>query len=380
MLAKLAITSGTSWRLTAFAHPNDLHTRNTKQDGEQTDVFNDASDFGLNLGKPFTLASRLSGRLGLDYFGRRGVSSRETTRLAPGDSNAAPPPLRTLDGGEQDEAALYGSLSWKWSEATIQGGNRVTWQRQENDGTPQVDGAAWNGFVGLVLPVGTTLLLSGDLGSGFRFPSLSERFFTGTTGRGGVIGNPDIESERSLNLDLGVRWQPGRGRHSLAGHVFRNRIEDYIERVELEPDLFSFENLTSGTIAGLELDISHDLSKRWQLSWTGHLIEGRAGDEPLADIPADRLELTLRRIQEHWRWEAGWEYRDGKTDPGPGEKTIPAAQLVSAGVTWTWRPNVSVSASASNLLDDEYFNSADEKVPLAPGRSLAIALTWGETR
>ena len=38
--------------------------------------------------------------------------------------------------------------------------------------------------------------------------------------------------------------------------------------------------------------------------------------------------------------------------------------------------HLKVSLSARNLLDQEYFNSADRKVPLAAARSFSVALSW----
>lgn len=379
LLTRLSMISEGSWRADAFVHPNEFHTRNTTQDGDRTDVINEAFDLGFSLRRPLRVAPRLTGSLGLDYFGRRGVDSRES-------SNTGDPGLHTLDGGQQDEAALYGSLGWKWGAATLQGGSRATWQRQENGGQPEsqsggprspVHGAAWNGFAGALVPMDTNLLLSGEIGTGYRFPNLSERFFTGTTPRGGVIGNPDLDPERSLNVDLGVRWQPER--HMLGGHIFRNRVENYIERIEIEPDVLTYENLVSGTITGIEIESFYAPGGDWRLSGSGHLIQGRSKEDvPLDDIPAGRVELGLRRTLNRWRWDLRWQYRDAKDDPGPGEKAISAAQILSASARCEIYPGLSLSLSGSNLLDDEYFNSADEKMPLSPRRSVGIGIAWGE--
>ena len=64
------------------------------------------------------------------------------------------------------------------------------------------------------------------------------------------------------------------------------------------------------------------------------------------------------------------------SDPGSGEKAIPAAELLSASVGYSVSSSVSLWLSASNLLDEEYFRSADRKAPLASGRSVALRFTW----
>ena len=77
-----------------------------------------------------------------------------------------------------------------------------------------------------------------------------------------------------------------------------------------------------------------------------------------------------------WSWEARLEQRDDIDRPGSGEKAIPGTTLLSASLGYRLRPDLTVTLSGANLLDEEYFNSADDKVPLAPGRSLGLALAW----
>ena len=152
-------------------------------------------------------ASDPHGSWGVDYFARRGVDAEErVASLIDGSVSLA----STLDGATQDEAAAYGTVRWSWGAATFQAGTRFTWHRQTNGGSgapdrPSRDDGAWTAFAGLVRPLGNGLELTANLGTGLRFPNLSERFFTGTTGRGQVIGNPDLEPEGSLNVDLGLR-------------------------------------------------------------------------------------------------------------------------------------------------------------------------------
>ena len=58
---------------------------------------------------------------------------------------------------------------------------------------------------------------------------------------------------------------------------------------------------------------------------------------------------------------------------GPGgEKPIPAATLLGAALTYRWSGEWTVALSASNLLDEAYFVSADRKAPVAPGRAFAV--------
>ena len=254
-------------------------------------------------------------------------------------------------------------------------GGRLAWQRQQNASEGSTDDEAVTAFAGLVLPVGGGFELAANAGTGLRFPSLSERFFSGTTGRGSVIGNRSLEPERSFNLDLGMRYYGQR--LFVAGYLFRNEIDDYIERVEIEPDRLTFVNISSGRIEGIEAEGLLQLTSGWSLMFGGHVMEGRDEDDlPLADVPADRLYAGAGLEKGRWSWRVRWESRAEKDDPGSGEKAVPAADLVSSSVQVGLWPGMKLQLAVRNALDEEYFNSADRKVPLAPGRSLSVSLRW----
>lgn len=369
LLMKLDVTAPTGWSFDVWAHPNDLTTEVTRG-SELNVVQNDAFDLGLSFERPMPLQGNLSGRYGVDYVGRRGVQALESDEdLLSGLRTEQ----RTLDG-EQDEAAAFASLSWSWGRATFQGGLRTTWQRQSNVGWPRREDSAVTGFLGLVRPIGRAELVA-NVGTGLLFPDLSQRFFTGTTGRGQVLGNPDLDPESSLNVDLGLRFY-GR-RLFFAAHVFQLDIDDYIERIDLEDDTRTFVNLTSGTVQGLELEGFYEISERWLVSWSGHLLDGEDVDgAPLADIPADRLRMTLQFREGRWESRVAYQYRARKDDPGSGERAIPGADLLSLSLDLRLAEGLTLVVRGRNLLDEVYWNAADDKAPPSAGRSLGLALVW----
>ena len=213
-------------------------------------------------------------------------------------------------------------MEWNVGRAVVLAGGRFTYQNQENASEPSTSDNALTGFAGLVVPLGAGFELASNLGSGLRFPSLSERYFSGTTGRGEVVGNPDLDPERSLNFDIGLRWYGEK--LFVSGFVSRNEISDYIERVEIEPSLLTFVNLTSGTITGFEYTGFYQFDEHWSVHFGGHLFEGLDDmDDPLADIPANRFNLGGVWRQGPWSTEVRWEERSDINDPGPGEKSVP---------------------------------------------------------
>lgn len=68
--------------------------------------------------------------------------------------------------------------------------------------------------------------------------------------------------------------------------------------------------------------------------------------------------------------------RDGKDDPGSGEKAIGGATLVDASVSRQLGGGLWLSLQAKNLLDEVFFPSADRKASPARGRSVGVGLRW----
>ena len=381
LLVKVGVRDDDGWSAHAFVHPNSLITETLRIGSRLNVVENEAFDIGANAQREWDLGSGAHVLAGADYFGRRGVTADELERRFSDDGASADEITRlaTLDDASQDELSAYGSLRWSWGPASLQAGARLTWQEQQNGSAPSRDDTAWTGFLGFVRPVGSGFELTANLGTGLRFPNLSERFFTGTTGRGGTVGNPDLEPERSTNIDLGLRWFGDRA--FFAAQVFHLEIDDYIERIEIEDDLLTFVNLTSGSIEGFEIEGFYQLSDQWLLDASGHLIDGESDTgDPLADISPDRLQLGLRYTGERFGGKVQWQYRAAKDDPGSGEVAISSANVVSASVSYDLSTSVTLTVRAKNLLDETYFSTADDKSSAAPGRSVGLGVSWRPSR
>jgi iron complex outermembrane receptor protein len=372
LLARLGVTSVNGWSLFAWGHPNDVETDVLRVGESRTQVLNESTEMGASWQQRFELQGASSLAIGAEYFGRTGVNADESVRDFESGSEIR---LQTLDGASEHQFGAWSSMEWRMREVSAVAGLRATWQSQSNSGFESREDSALSGFLGLVAPLGKGFELAANVGTGLRFASLSERFFTGTTGRGGVIGNPDLDPESSLSFDLGLRWY---GEHLFfTASLFRNEIDDYIERIEIEEDLLSYVNLLSGSIEGVELMASYAVTPAVHVEFGGHFIEGEAeGGDPLADIPADRVHLGVSGQGARWGGRLRLERRSEKTALGSGEKATPAASLLSGGVSYGVSQDLRLTLSGENLLDEAYFNSADRKVPLSAGRSIGLALSW----
>ncbi len=233
---------------------------------------------------------------------------------------------------------------------------------------------AASGQLALVARLLPELALTVQGSHGFRAPLLSERYFRGPSGRGFIVGNPDLDAETADQLDLAVRYQ--RGRATVGFFAYLYRIDDMIERYRPVSDFF-FRNRGHAEIKGLELEAQVPLQAGLDLqvgaAWAGG--EDRDTHDALADIAAPGGWLTLR-------WAAGRAsayargavfLRDDR--PGPTEVVRPGYSTLDVGCGWRFAESLELRLVARNLTDRRYAGSPDEVATLAPGRTLAIGLT-----
>ncbi len=368
LLVRFAARSAGGWRVRAYVHPNDLTTR-TEQGGVLTsEVVNDAFDWGAAAQWEWAPGRGPRTRAGLDWFGRRSVDAVESG-IAPG---------QTLDGGLEDEPSVFGTVEWGTRRITLQGGARAAWNRQANSGA-SVSDFGWNGFLGMVVPLPRRFELATHVATGSRFPSLSERFFSGSTGRGTAVGNASLTPETAVSLEINSSWTGSRLRASIS--AFHTRVEDFIERVEIAPDVFTFENVREAAIVGLELEAYAQATAEIRVTLTAAHLRGEDGaGAPLEDVPPDRATLGLDWSRGALGVRAEGQWRGAKDDPGAGEKPIPDAWLLSVSSSLALPRGVHIVVAGFNLLDDAYYPSADEKVPLAAGRGFQIGVRWSGGR
>jgi len=208
---------------------------------------------------------------------------------------------------------------------------------------------------------------------GYRDPTLSDRYFRGVSGRGFVIGNPDLEPESSLQFDGALRWHSGQRSLAILGYHYR--IRDLVERFRAGND-FQFRNRGEAEVRGVELELALPLPHHFSIEANATLARGEVLDDDAAldDIPGPNANLGLR-----WAGKRitafGYAFLFGEDDrPGPVETRRPGYVTIDAGFIWHVAAPVEVRIYGRNLTDRVYAGSPDANASLAPGRSISIAL------
>jgi iron complex outermembrane receptor protein len=369
-LGQLALEVTENTEGSVYYHYQELDTRVERPGSSINEVNSESLDFGFRL--LHERAESPAGlRAGVEYFGRRGVESRERREQPAGGEVTT---RQTLDA-EQDGIDLFADGLKQLGPFELSAGLRWAWLEQRNRGANDTDDDAWSGFARAAWLPDDNWLFSVELATGTRFAGVSERYFSGTTGRGQVLGNPGLDPEETLGLDLGLQWQGDKA--AFEAHLFGMRIDDYIERVNISDELRSFRNLTEGEITGAEFAANMRPLDTLRLEFGGHYIEAEDDDgSPLADAIAPSAFAALNYAREPWTARLRFEYRFSENDVAPGEQPLDDAQMLQCSLERTWSSGLSLRIWGRNLMDDAFTLSSDNLATEAPERSVGVTLAW----
>jgi len=288
----------------------------------------------------------------------------------------------------------------------------------------------------LLVPEHTVWL---QAGRGFRAPTTGEMYaatsttplIVAATGKEVLVStsvaNPDLESEKSLNLELGWRWEGARSR--IAVSAFRDRYDDFIDSVlELRDantayrscgrfgcsttkgyQVASLANLGEVTVKGVEAEGLWQVGDAWLLRAMYSHNEGRQKDgSPLNSINPDRgvLGLSWQGMEQRLRLTGVLTHALAKTRGDVKIErdvfgNIPEPFLSDAYTVFDlfgslrFNANLKVNAGIYNLFNERYYQWARIRnvtlgdLPLygyatdegigrfsEPGRNYRVNLTW----
>jgi outer membrane receptor protein involved in Fe transport len=298
----------------------------------------------------------------IQAFDVAGGLTRDTTNISVDDA-------RRIDTGVyvQAESALGGF-------ARLSGGIRGDRVTTKNSGgffgDRSTSNAAASGFGAVTVGPFQGLSVTAQLSRGFRDPVLSDRYFRGPSGRGFITGNPDLEPETSLQVDLATRYTTARTQVGV--YYYQYRISGLIERYQTETDFFFFRNRGRARLRGFEFEARSELGKGYSIEIAAQVSRGRALDDNahLDDISPASFSVIGRKDftdRVYAQTRVAWYAEDDR--PGPSEIAAPGATLVDVGAGWRLARRLELRGQLRNLLDDDYYASPDARWVLAPGRS-----------
>jgi iron complex outermembrane receptor protein len=384
-LGQLSIDSASVFHSSIFFHAQDLVTQVETSTGDTTRGDSQALDLGASTLVHWD-AGALRSRLGLDYLARRNVRSDEVRGSAqsldtldqgdpdPGDPDPGDLYQDNLDA-EQDQVGLFADLSTETGPVSLSGGLRASYVSQQDARSDRDEDSAVSAFARGDWQLTSTTVATLEIASGVRFPTLSERYFNGTTGRGIIQGNPDLEPELSLSLEAGLSSQWKGIEWDIRGYSMT--IDDFITRVEPAPDEFSYINGEDGNIKGVEFSSFYALTDKLSLFGRGQYIEGEdSSGEALQDIAPNSVGAGFRYTADRAEFSLDYQHRFAKSRVPDGERPVDSAHLLSANFSLAVGADFTLSVWAHNLLNDSYWISTDRLSTRGEERSVGINLAW----
>jgi len=321
-------------------------------------------------------------RVGVDVDGRTGL---EALNIVESFDEAGTPTGRTTEVAVEDAsrtdlgAFVEGDLPLAGDRLTLTAGLRGDRVTTENTGgwygDRSTSDGALSGFATLSLSLAREWNLSAQYSRGFRDPTLSDRYFRGVSGRGFVVGNPDLAAETSNQWDLSLRGKAGVVSLGLSGYLYR--IDDLVERYRDGSD-YRFRNRGEAEITGVELEADVRVAPRLVVRLTGSLSRGKVLDD--GTWAPDILPPTAQVIVDHEPfgglfWRARFVAMGRDERPGASEVVVAGYGRLDLSAGWRFSDRLTVAVSARNLLDKEYADSADESHVVAPGRGAILTLS-----
>ena len=233
------------------------------------------------------------------FSGSLGGWALDRSFTATGDEALSPPVDQTGAA-----AHLYEEVTFH--HATLQMGGRFDYASYTPQGSdlPAREFSTFSGSVGLLIQPPAfdhRSSIAVSVARTSRYPALEELYFFGPHPGNFAfeIGNPNLEPEHALGLDLSFRWRSAR--FSAEASYFRNRIGDYIFRSPVEGEVEDgfpvIEYLAANSLLqGVELHGDIQLTPKVFADFGVDYVRGELldSDAPLPRIPPFRARGSVR--------------------------------------------------------------------------------------
>jgi outer membrane receptor protein involved in Fe transport len=369
----------------AFVNPNFLETLTDTYEGfltQESFAKTDSTEFGaqLSYAKKIAPSFRLEG--GVDYFGRGSADARNeyTSYDESGGVTGVIEEFPFIDGSRGDLGAFLSADYSGIRRLDILGGARYDFLRVKalpsGEEAPIVaNDEQATGFLAVSYKLMKNVTAFINLSRAYRLPSLNERFYTGISGRGFIVGQPNLLPETSLNLDGGIKVLGQRFFFGL--YAFRYQIDDMIERYRIDPSTYTYGNIERGRLQGLEFEAEAFLLPGWKVFGNLASIRGRslATGAPLNDIPPFRIYAGTRFWKGKFSAEANAAFNRARANPGPAEIAVASSELINLKVGYLWR-GLNFHVLLGNVFNAAYIARADSDAMLEPGRNLRLGFSY----
>ncbi|UCC41058.1 MAG: TonB-dependent receptor [Candidatus Aminicenantes bacterium] len=370
----------------AYLNPSFLETKKetikdykSKESYSKTESLN--FGFHLSYGKIIGKHLRLNG--GTDFYGRFRVKAKNINTYY-GTSGEVEENIEEwpfANGKRKDLGIFLSADYFGIKKLDLVGG--VRWDFLQLEAIPgnvppsqKTTKSTWTGFMAGSAKLTNEIVVFANMSKAYRIPSLSELFYTGITGRGSIIAQPNLKPETSLNLDAGIKFI--NKRFFVGLYSFYYEIEDLIERYLISDKIYTYGNVDKGRISGYELELEFYPVSGWKIFGNFFSFNGKSKRtrNPLNDIPPPRLFLGTRLWLGRFSAEIASTFQWKKKNPGPAEIEIPAYKIVNIKANYLIDSSWRLYLALSNFFNESYLARPDPDSVEEQGRNFVFGMRY----
>lgn len=349
---------------------------------KKVDKYKISEEFSKTLADNYTfsisfnekISEVISFQYGIQWFFRRNLEI-----LNQKIENNLTQSFSPLENGKRDDKSVFSTLTYKLDKNMIIAGLRFTdiaLSGISNGNYNYRNEDSLTYFLAYSRKINDKLSLYSNNSKAFREPSLSELFYTGISGRKYIIGNKNLNSEKSNNFDIGFNFETDKLMVKLG--YFQNTVENLIERYEVEDGIYTFDNINKGRIKGFEVSGFVKLCEKisTELMYRNYSGKSLFDSQYLNDIPANTYNLKNRISFNKGFISINLFKSFSKSDVGPSEVENSDYLITSINGSYYHSEKLFFSFNFHNIFNRLYYQNADPDAPYNPGRTFTINLHY----
>lgn len=225
-------------------------------------------------------------------------------------------------------------------------------------GKTKIEETNWNGLIRYEQTLSASLAWFGGLSLTTRTADETERFMA----RADWTGNPDLNPEKHLQLDLGFNQKTQS--YNWSANIYYDQVSDYILR-DLAANQTDITNSGQGyvnvdaIIYGAELDLDYQLNQAWSFGGQLALTQGRNTTDKRDLANMSPLNGLLYGRYDRANWYAATRFNfateQNQNDRDYEEEKAPAWSKLDVFAGYNITQTFQLQAGVDNLFDHAYF-------------------------
>ena len=370
LLSQIEFSSAEQWRLKLYQHQQQWQTDITRLDDQQNTSRRNLTDYQSETYGTYGSWLVNNTEIGLEWLGRHNIKISEKEFSTSNELAWQ----HDMINADEDTYAMFALHDWHFNDFTL-----ATGARYDKIKLKQFQQTKKDSFISLSANASYQLSektsMNLQLANAFRFPTVSELFFSGETPRGNTQGNSELTPEKSVGIQFSIVHNANKD-FNTTFNGYHYTIDDYIERYK-QANVRRYRNSQQVTIKGFELVNTWQINQRWQSTLGFQWQQGRDADNNVVDDG----------IPKAFKWSLNWQndnisirqqlsYQFSQQHMGPSEITRENELVWHAMVDYQVSSSLKLSISFINLSDNLYKASSDEDAAYQPERSLSFNGIW----